>query len=241
MQVKDLMTHDVRTCSATDSLSRAAQIMWETDCGCVPVVDDRASVVGMVTDRDICMAAYTQGRTLADMTVASAASSNVVTVRENDTLHRAETLMRDAQVRRLAVVDAEGQLVGLLSIGDLARRAADRNDGIGQLVVDAMVGVCRPRADARVEKEKGSSKDRAAPNLQTELRKGLALLHTLRDEVRLRLHLGGLDLKDQWEKLEPHLGEVERKAEDLTEASRTAVVDALKKLERIRSALGGHH
>ncbi len=241
MQVKDLMTRDVRTCSLADSMNRAAQIMWETDCGCVPIVDEQTNVVGMITDRDICMAAYTQGRPLAEMPVESAASRDVVTVRETESLHRAEALMRGAQVRRLAVVDVHDRLVGLLSLGDLARQT-DRDAAIEDHIVGVLVGVSLPRSEAGViiEDDDAASRGRA-PDLQTELKKGLALLHTLRDEVRLRLHLGGLDLKDQWERLEPHLGEVERKAGDLTESSRAAIVDALKKVEQFRSSLTRHH
>ena len=63
MKVEDLMTRSVGTCRPTDTLSSAAQLMWERDCGCVPVVSDDGSnrVVGMLTDRDICMAAHFRG------------------------------------------------------------------------------------------------------------------------------------------------------------------------------------
>ena len=73
--------------------------------------------------------------------------------------------------------------------------------------------------------------------LKKELEKNLNLLHTLRDEVRVRLHLAGMDLKEQWNKLEPHLEDVEKKAEDLTDDARTAVGDALKKLQKLRASL----
>ena len=66
MKVGDLMTKDVKACSQHDSLNRAAQLMWENDCGSVPVVDSDSKVVGMLTDRDICMAAYTKGIALKD-------------------------------------------------------------------------------------------------------------------------------------------------------------------------------
>ena len=72
---------------------------------------------------------------------------------------------------------------------------------------------------------------RADADLKSDLRKSLERLQTLRDEVRVRLHLGTLEVKDQWRKLEPHLGDVEKRAEELTEASRAAIHDALKRLE----------
>ncbi len=73
--------------------------------------------------------------------------------------------------------------------------------------------------------------------LKKELKKSLALLQTLRDEVRVKLHLAGMDAKGQWKKLEPRLKEVEHAAEEITEASRTAVVDAVKKLKKFRDSL----
>jgi len=75
--------------------------------------------------------------------------------------------------------------------------------------------------------------------LKNELKKSLGLMRTLRDEVRVKLHLGGMDIKEQWKKLEPHLDEVEKKAEDLTEASRVAVSEAVKRLQKVRSSLTG--
>ena len=73
--------------------------------------------------------------------------------------------------------------------------------------------------------------------LKNELKKSLSQLQTLRDEVRVRLHLASMELKDQWNKLEPHLADVERKAEEATEASRNLINDAVKRLEKIRASL----
>jgi predicted transcriptional regulator len=216
----------------SDTLNDAARIMWEHDCGCVPVVEKDGSVVGMVTDRDICMAAYTQGRRVMDMRVASAASKHVVSIRENESLRRAEELMRHAQVRRLPVVDAAGRIVGLLSLSDLARHVPELGDRVGAHLLGAMASVCKPRG-AEIAGEEGAE-------LKTELRKGLERLQTLRDEVRVRVHLGGMELKDQWRKLEPHLGEVEKKAEEASEASRVAIHEALNRLETFRASLVQH-
>jgi len=74
--------------------------------------------------------------------------------------------------------------------------------------------------------------------LKNELKKGLSQLQTLRDEVRVRLHLASMDLKDQWNKqLEPHLADVEKKASDVSEASRSLINEAVKKLEKFRASL----
>jgi hypothetical protein len=73
--------------------------------------------------------------------------------------------------------------------------------------------------------------------LKRELEKGVQKLQTLRDEVRVRLHLAGMDLKDQWNKLEPHLEEVEKKAGEATDEARTMLHDAMKRLEKLRAQL----
>jgi CBS domain-containing protein len=243
MKVAEIMTRGVRTCLENDSINWAAQLMWENDVGCIPVLDCEGSLAGIITDRDICMAAYTQGRRLSDMTVGTAASKNVATVKENDTLHHAEQVMHDMQVRRLPVLDDKLQLVGILSIGDLARHAREIGDGIPSHIVGAIVGVSERRSP-RTQASEVQSAARATSTtteLRQEVKKSLALLQTLRDEVRVRLHLGSLDLKEQWKKLEPHLGDVEKKAEELTEASFAAITEAVKRVEKFRSSLSHHH
>jgi CBS-domain-containing membrane protein len=123
MKIESLMTTDVRVCFATSSLADAARAMWEGDCGCVPVLDEDARVVGMLTDRDICMAAWTQGRPLAELTVPSAMSCKVIACKCGDRVEDVEELMRQHQVRRVPVLDADGRLEGLVSLADLAGEA----------------------------------------------------------------------------------------------------------------------
>lgn len=120
MKLEQLMSNDLRTCSPSDTLDCAARIMWERDCGFVPIVaSDRA--VGVITDRDICIAAYTQGKLLTEISISNIAMKPVVSVRRDDSLQMAEDLMRRHQVRRLLVADEGGRLVGVLSLNDLAR------------------------------------------------------------------------------------------------------------------------
>jgi CBS domain-containing protein len=61
MKVSQIMEGAVKSCSRSESLNTAAKLMWDYDCGCVPVVNEQGEVLGLITDRDICMAAYTQG------------------------------------------------------------------------------------------------------------------------------------------------------------------------------------
>lgn len=121
MKVSELMTKEVRACHRQDSLNRAAQLMWENDCGAVPVVDSDLKVIGMLTDRDICMAAYTQGVALAGASVGNAMSRNVCVCNPSDNIASAAERMRARRIRRLPVVDDQECLIGILSMSDIAR------------------------------------------------------------------------------------------------------------------------
>jgi len=152
MNVEQVMTKNVSTCGPDDILNTAAKIMWESDCGCVPVVeaDGTGRVVGMLTDRDISMAAYTRGRCLCDLSVKDAMAHAVVGCRPDDSIAAAESAMRKAQIRRLPVLDEEGHLLGLISLADIACEAARERNSKRQEVSDAEVGqalsdICWPR------------------------------------------------------------------------------------------------
>lgn len=149
MNASEMMTKDVQSCSPNDNLQRAAQIMWERDCGVVPVVDGANRVVGMVTDRDIAMAAYIQGQPLWQVPVSSAMARKVHGVRENDPIDVVETMMARVRVRRVPVLDGEGRLKGILSLNDLARHAhhagGRKSDGLrADALVHTFAAVCEP-------------------------------------------------------------------------------------------------
>lgn len=123
MPVRDLMMQPVTTCHVDDLLSTPAQLMWDRDVGAVPVVDADGRLVGMITDRDICMAALMQGRPPDDIPVRTAMAKQVFACSPDAPIAEAEAIMRDKQVRRVPVIDADGRLVGMLSLNDLAREA----------------------------------------------------------------------------------------------------------------------
>lgn len=149
MKIQDVMTTDVVTCKPGDPTSEAARLMWEHDCGVVPVVDEEGRPLGIVTDRDICMAAYTTGRPLAQIRVDEVMSRNLQTCSPEDSIGKAELSMQDRHVRRLPVVDDHSHLVGILSLNDIARCAA-QNQGkkhetvAMEHVAETLASVCEP-------------------------------------------------------------------------------------------------
>jgi CBS domain-containing protein len=128
MHVEARMTPEPVVCRPEDSLDTAASRMRDGDCGCLPVVDADGRVVGMVTDRDICMTALTTAATLAEVRVARAMTRHVATTRPLDSLEDAEYTMRQHQVRRLPVVDDRARVIGMLSCHDLLRSVAENGD-----------------------------------------------------------------------------------------------------------------
>lgn len=151
MKVKDLMTADVMCCADYNTLNTAAQMMWENDIGCVPVVNHEGHVIGMLTDRDICMSAYTQGVPLTGATVTSAMSREIFSCAADDDIRAVEKLMREKQVHRLPVVDRKGRPVGLISLNDIARAAAKEVETkqarqvSDSEVAQVLASVCAPR------------------------------------------------------------------------------------------------
>lgn len=109
-----------QSCRPSDPLNEAARLMWELDCGAVPVVNEAGKLVGIITDRDICMAAYTRGQPLSALSVQSAMAADVATATPTDPLETIARLMRQRQIRRVPIVD-HGHLVGMVSLADIAR------------------------------------------------------------------------------------------------------------------------
>jgi CBS domain-containing protein len=124
--------------------------MWEKDCGCLPVVDEDGELVGMITDRDICMAAYTKGISLHDASVAAVMSHPVIACRVEDNVGQVEQLMKTHRIRRIPVVDALDGLVGMVSVGDLAR-AAEAHGLRGAVtapgIARTLASICEPRRE----------------------------------------------------------------------------------------------
>ena len=120
-RVVDVMTKQVVYMPAATPLDEAARAMREADIGDV-VVTDGHSLAGMVTDRDIVVRAVAENRLPADITIGDVASREIVMIEQTATVTEAADLMRERSVRRILVCDSERQLVGIISLGDLAVR-----------------------------------------------------------------------------------------------------------------------
>ena len=151
MKVEQLMTSDVKSCREYNTLNTAAQVMWDHDIGCVPIVDQENRVVGMLTDRDVCMSAYLQGAPLRAASVTSAMSKEVCLCRSDDDIASVERLMQEKQIHRVPVVDAQGRLAGIISLNDIAREASRESETktpreVGDAeVTSTIASVCAPR------------------------------------------------------------------------------------------------
>lgn len=117
------MRTEVQIAGPDTDLATIARFMWERDCGMIPIVTVDRRLVGVVTDRDICIAAATKGRAPAYIRAHELLHAPVVTCGPDDDCHAALTLLCERQLRRLPVVDPDGQLVGIVSLIDFIRIA----------------------------------------------------------------------------------------------------------------------
>jgi CBS domain-containing protein len=146
MKVRELMTSDVKSCGPDTNLATAAKIMWEEDCGAVPVTDERGRVVGVITDRDICIAAATRSGTEGEIPVRQVISDKLYTCAPSDDPRAVLETMRQRKVRRLPVVDPHGRLAGIVSIHDLALQARSGKgaDLPAEAVLDTYIAITAP-------------------------------------------------------------------------------------------------
>lgn len=147
MKVQQLMTSEVASVTAAASLADAAQLMWERDCGFVPVVEPGSGRLrGVITDRDICMGALTQGRPLHEIPVERSMNPSPRSCSPRDDIELVEDVMRTARVRRVPVVDGSRRLVGVLSLNDIAtafaRRPRQRGRPTSEDVAATLAAIC---------------------------------------------------------------------------------------------------
>jgi CBS domain-containing protein len=168
MKAQDIMTPNVEACSPSTDLATVAMVMWRNVCGIVPVIDEDRRVVGVVTDRDICIAVATRHERPDDVRVEDIMSRHVQGVRPEDDLRRALQTMRVHRVHRLPVVDAGGTLLGVLSITDLVLAAWESREhpAPGLTVVevfDTMRSICEYRRDLLARADEDAIADELRP------------------------------------------------------------------------------
>lgn len=129
--VADVMTRGVRTMAPSDTVVRAAQAMDELNVGVIPVCDGQ-KLVGMVTDRDIVVRGVAQEQDPRTLKLADVMSTNVRCAREDDDVDEVLGEMADTQIRRMPVVDGQQQLVGIITLGDIAAKGAENEDEVAE-------------------------------------------------------------------------------------------------------------
>lgn len=153
MKVKEVMTPNAKAIWLTESLADAAKLMWENDCGVLPIIKDGQTVIGMITDRDICMAATMRDQHPSAISVEEVMTGLVYGVKPDDDVEEALLQMQEHRVRRLPVIDTDGELKGILSMNDVvlhaaADGAADDRIDYGD-IVQTFQAICRhPEATA---------------------------------------------------------------------------------------------
>jgi len=129
MKVKAVMMGTPYCISLQANLGMATELMWKGNCGFLPVVDAEKKVCGVVTDRDICMALGTRNRLAGDVLVEEVVQRRVYACNPEDDVHIALQTMREGFVRRLPVVDKNGNLTGVVSMDDILLHAEPSSFG----------------------------------------------------------------------------------------------------------------
>jgi CBS domain-containing protein len=133
MKIKDIMTRTVEAMNEAATIRSVAAKMKQLDVGVMPVLDN-GNLLGLVTDRDIVIRAVAEGKDPDSSTVADIMTRSVITCSEEDDVSEAEKLMEEKKIRRIPVTDAQDHIVGILSLGDLAK-SVDKSDA-GEVLRD---------------------------------------------------------------------------------------------------------
>lgn len=147
--VKDIMTPSPVAARDSDDLERVARLMWDEDLGFLPVVAADGRLVGVITDRDVCMAAYTRGTSLHGPSVTSAMARDPVTCTIHEDARAVEHRMAEHRVRRLPVV-ADGRVIGVVTLADIARASLHGHELSSRGPTWTLAAITQPRRPRRV-------------------------------------------------------------------------------------------
>lgn len=129
MKVRDAMMDRPCYCRAENNLGSATELMWKANCGFLPVQSADGKVIGVITDRDVCIALGTRNCPAGEVSVGEVMSRKLYTCAADDDIHMALQTMREAKIRRLPVIAENGRLVGVLAMDDILYRAEPRSGG----------------------------------------------------------------------------------------------------------------
>ena len=134
MKVQEIMTPNAKAIWLTESLADAAKLMWENDCGVLPIIKDGRKVIGMITDRDICMGIAMRDTNPSSVSVEEVMTGQVQMVRPDDDVADALQIMQEHKIRRLPVVNVEGELEGILSMNDIVLNAKSSDVAVAESI-----------------------------------------------------------------------------------------------------------
>lgn len=142
MRVRDVMVKDVKYCNPEMNLAVATEMLWKEGCGTLPVVEN-GRVLGMITDRDICIALGTRNARASDTWVKDVALPKIFYCAPEDDVHNALKTMAAQKVRRLPVIDNKGVLQGILCLDDIVLFAEEKAADLTYVdVVETLRAIC---------------------------------------------------------------------------------------------------
>ena len=130
MKVKEVMMGTPYYCQLDTNLGSATELMWNGNCGFLPVIGAEGKIAGAVTDRDLCIALGTRNRLPGEVKIREVMSHRLFACSAGDDVHAALEIMKEGGVRRLPVLGEDGALVGVISIDDVLLRAAPGSIGV---------------------------------------------------------------------------------------------------------------
>ena len=149
MKITSLMEKNVHTCRPEDSLEEAAGTMLKGDVGALPVVDNDNKLVGMITDRDICMSSLIEGRSLKELPVSLAASTPAWACMLEDSLADVRAAMQTHKIHRIPVVDENEKLIGIVGLGDIVHATSEKKSGFTPNdLTKTLAAIMEPREQA---------------------------------------------------------------------------------------------
>src|SRR5256885_11288101 len=172
MKVNEIMTRDPKTAQLDSTLEEVAVLMKDENVGAIPIVNEDEELVGIITDRDIVVRCVAEGKEASDTTVEDVLSEDLTTVEPDSDVEKAARLMAQKQIRRLPVVE-DGELIGMVSIGDISVKHED-DETVGETLQEISQGVkqngrsTKKNTGRRAADGRGSSDNRQSGGTRAE-------------------------------------------------------------------------